>query len=74
MIKIAFSSNSGLKQVTLVSCFRTTVPNGYKTVPFDKIYGNLRILTYIKKWDVPCLVEFTYDRNGPNQKSSLAIY
>ena len=36
--------------------FRTTVRNGYNTVLLDKIYVNLRILTYIKKWDVPCLV------------------
>ena len=36
--------------------FRTTVRNGYNTVLLDEIYVNLRILTYIKKWDVPCLV------------------
>ena len=36
--------------------FRTTVRNGYNTLLLHKIYVNLRILTYIKKWDVPCLV------------------
>ena len=40
----------------LASYFRTTVRNGYNTVLLDKIYVNLRILTYIVKWDVPCLV------------------
>ena len=53
---LACSSNSGFKEVILASYFRTTVRNGYNTVLLDKIYVNLRILTYIKKWDVPCLV------------------
>ena len=38
--------------------FRTTVRNGYNTVLLGQIYVNLRILTYIGKWDVPCLVPF----------------
>ena len=43
----------------LASYFRTTVRNGYNTVLLDQIYVNLRILTYIVKWDVPCLVLHT---------------
>ena len=41
------------------SYFRTTVRNGYNTVLLDKMYDNLRIWTYIVKWDVPCMVEIT---------------
>ena len=51
----------------LASYFRTTVRNGYNTVLLDQIYVNLRILTYIVKWDVPCLVE------DPNSFSSLVL-
>ena len=40
----------------LASYFRTTVRNGYNTVLLDQIYVKLGILTYIAKWDVPCLV------------------
>ena len=40
----------------LASYFRTTVRNGYNTVLLDKMYVNLGILTYIEKWDVPCMV------------------
>ena len=36
--------------------FRTTVRNGYHTVRLAKIYVNFRILTYMAKWDVPCMV------------------
>ena len=36
--------------------FRTTVRTGYSTVRLYKMYVNLGILTYIAKWDVPCLV------------------
>ena len=53
---LAFSSYSGFNQLILASYFRTTVRNGYNTVLLDEIYVNLRILTYIEKWDVPCLV------------------
>ena len=35
---------------------RTTVRYGYNTVLLDQIYVKLGILTYIVKWDVPCLV------------------
>ena len=42
--------------------FRTTVRNGYNTVRLDKMYVNLRILTYVAKCDVPCLVVVTYLR------------
>ena len=43
----------------LASYFRTTVRNGYNTVLLDQKYVNLRILTYIVKCDVPCLVLYS---------------
>ena len=36
---------------------RTTVRNGYHTVRPAKMYVNFRILTYMAKWDVPCMVQ-----------------
>ena len=42
----------------MASYFRTTVRNGYNTVRLDQMYVYLRILTYMEKWDVPCLVVF----------------
>ena len=45
-----------LYDMILASYFRTSVRNGYNTVLLDEIYVDLRILTYIEKWDVPCLV------------------
>ena len=72
--KIAFYlSNSGLNQVILASYFRTTVRNGYNTVLLDKIYVNLRILTYIKKWDVPCLVDSRFEQEMANAKEGHLI-
>ena len=52
---MAFSSHYSLWLI-LASYFRTTVRNGYNTVLLDKMYDNLRIWTYIVKWDVPCMV------------------
>ena len=59
--------------------FRTTVRNGYNTVRLDKMYVDLRILTYIKKWDVPCLVGLlllcetikSYSFNTQSKKGAL---
>ena len=51
--KTAFSSNYDFIY------FRTTVRNGYSTVRLNKIYVNFRILTYLIKWDVPCLVHWS---------------
>ena len=55
----------------LASYFRTTVRNGYNTVLLDQIYVNLRILTYIVKWYVPCLVNFYL---GPQVIWGFAIF
>ena len=51
------------KSLDMASYFRTTVRNGYNTVLLDQIYVKLGILTYIAKWDVPCLVNFTMARS-----------
>ena len=40
----------------MASFFRTTVRNGYHTVRLVEKYVILRILTYMDKRDVPCLV------------------
>ena len=51
------------KMLFLTSCywsycwkFRTNLRTRYNTVCLGQIYVNLRILTYMIKWDVPCLV------------------
>ena len=48
----------------MASYFRTTVRNGYNTVLLDQIYVKLGILTYIAKWDVPCLVLLSNQGHG----------